>query len=158
MWSTTNWFITGETAGGKSLCQQFDTSVGFSRWRGLTRLYYVHFSLNVLILSLVSSALSTHATIYLVLRSEKKKQRKERNYSMAHPPSSTVMYNEAEPPRIETSECVQRVLNVSAEGSKTDSKWDYTDTEEERRHFRGIRATVKRLRPHIIVLAVPLSH
>ncbi len=77
MWSTTNWFITGETAGGKSLCQQFDTSVGFSRWRGLTRLYYVHFSLNVLILSLVSSALSTHATIYLVLRSEKKNKEKK---------------------------------------------------------------------------------
>lgn len=149
MWSTTNWFITGERAGGKSLCQQFDTSVGFSWWCGLTRLYYVHFSLDVLFLSLVSSALSTHAF---------KKQRKERNYSMAHPPSSTVMYNEAEPPRSETSECVQSFLNVPAEGSKTDSKWDYTDTEEERRHFISIQATVKWPRPHIIVLAVPRSH
>ncbi|ROI47926.1 hypothetical protein DPX16_16349 [Anabarilius grahami] len=52
----------------------------------------------------------------------KKKEKKERNYSMAHPPSSRVMYNEAEPPRSETSECVQRFLNVPAEGSKTDSK------------------------------------
>lgn len=31
MWSTTNWFITKETAGGKSLCQQFDTSIAFGR-------------------------------------------------------------------------------------------------------------------------------
>lgn len=156
MWSTTNWFITGETAGGKFLCQQFDTSVGFSRWRGLTRLYYVHFSLDVLFLSLVSSALSTHAAIYLVQRSEKEKKNKEKKETiqwLIHRAAQSCIMKQSE-----TSESVQRFLNVPAEGSKTDSKWDYTDTEEERRRFISIRATVKRLRPHIIVLAVPRSH
>lgn len=81
MWSTTNWFITGERAGGKSLCQQFDTSVGFSWWCGLTRLYYVHFSLNVLLLSLVSCLFNSFNTcryISIVRRSEKKKNKEKK--------------------------------------------------------------------------------